>query len=49
MSKLSLIEWTIKQLDDLDKADDVTMAWAEREPYRRRLAWWLSEVAPPSR
>ena len=43
MSKLSLIEWTIKQLDDLDKADDVTMAWAEREPYRRRLAWWLSE------
>lgn len=38
-----LTGWTIKQLDDLDEADDATMAWAKREPYRRRAVWWLSK------
>ena len=27
-----LTGWTIKQLDDLDEADDATMAWAKRDP-----------------
>lgn len=30
-------EWAIQQLDRADEADDPTMAWAMREPYRSRL------------
>lgn len=30
-------EWAIQQLDRTDEADDPTMAWAVREPYRSRL------------
>jgi hypothetical protein len=47
MSKLpseDLVEWTLKQLDDLDEADDATVAWVSREPYRHRAPWGLSEI-----
>jgi hypothetical protein len=40
--KKAIKQWTDKQLDALDEVDDATMAWAEREPYRRGVSSRLS-------